>query len=91
MSVLRTITKDPNEVLDYTIDWSIFLDGDTISSDIWTVASGITSVLETSTATTSTIWLSGGTLATSYTVANKIVTAAGRTAERTLTISIVSK
>ena len=88
---LRTFLKDPQEVLDFTIDWGLWLDGDTISSDIWTVGSGITSDLETSTSTTSTIWLSGGTLATTYTVANRIVTAGGRTAERTLNISIVTK
>lgn len=91
MSVLRTFVKDPNAVLDYTIDWSLWLDGDTISTSTWTVGSGIVKDLDTKTATTTTIWLSGGTLATSYTVSNRIVTVAGRTEDRTLTFSIVAR
>jgi hypothetical protein len=35
-----------------------------------------------------TIWLKGGTLGTEYTVTNKIVTTAGRTDERSFTITI---
>ena len=78
--------KDPDATLDYVVDWSAWLGVDTISTSTWTVATGITKVIDTKTTTTATIWLSGGTAGTSYTVADKIVTAGGRTDERTLTI-----
>lgn len=91
MSVLATWSKDPNAVLDYTLDWSLWLHGDTISTSTWTVPGGITKVLDTKTSTTTTIWMSSGTLATSYSVVNKIVTANGRTEERTIVFSLVAR
>lgn len=91
MSVLRTFQKDPQATLDYTIDFSLWLNGDTISAATWTVGAGITKELDTKTATTVVIWLSGGTLATSYSVSVHIITVAGRIDDRTLTISVVDK
>lgn len=70
-------TKDPDAVLDYQVDWTTWLNGDTISVSTWTVATGLTQVSATNTTTTATVWLSGGTVDQSYTVANKIVTAGG--------------
>jgi len=78
--------KDPNAVLDYQVDWSDWLDEDTISSSAWTVPDGITKDSDTTTTTTTTIWLSGGTAGTEYTLVNRIVTAGGRTEDRTITI-----
>ena len=83
--------KDPNAVLDYTLDWTLWLNGDTITSDTWTVPGGLTSVLEVTTARTSTIWLSGGTTGTEYTLVNRIVTIGGRTEDRSVVISVVSR
>ena len=34
--------KDPDEVLDYRVDWSARLDGDTIASSTWEVLAGLT-------------------------------------------------
>ena len=39
---LTTFLKDPEAVLDYTVDWGIWLDTDTISTSNWTVPAGIT-------------------------------------------------
>ena len=83
--------KDPNEVLDYTIDWEEWLDSDTISTSNWTVATGITQDSASNTATTATIWLSGGTASIRYTATNRIVTAAGRTADRTIYLDILDR
>lgn len=83
--------KDPSAVLDYTIDWSDWLDTDTISTSSWTVPSGITQSAETETTTTATVWLSGGTADNVYEVTNTITTAAGRTDQRTLIIHVVDK
>ena len=82
--------KEPDEVLDYTFDWSDWLTeiSDTISSDTVTVESGLTEDSNSNDTTSVTVWVSSGTAGTSYTVSSKIVTAGGRTAERTITIDV---
>ena len=87
----RSFVKDPSDVLDYVIDWSAQMteDGaDTIALSTWTVPTGITQDSESETTTTATIWLSSGVDGTDYDCANKIVTAAARTYERTITIQV---
>ena len=82
-------TKDPDAVLDYTIDWSDWLaSGETISTSTWTIPTGLTEDSETETTTTATVWLSGGTEGTSYTITNEIVTSQSRTANRSLYIRV---
>lgn len=83
--------KDPSAVLDYVIDWETWLDGDTISTSTWTVQTGLTADSDSNDTTTTTVWLSGGTLGTKYTATNRIVTAAGRTDERTIYIVIADR
>lgn len=83
--------KDTDEILDYRIDWTDRLDGDTIETSTWTVPSGITKETDTSTATAATIWLSGGTLNERYSLLNRIETAGGRTMDQTVTIRIKEK
>lgn len=81
--------KDPLATLDYTVDWSDWLDaGDTIDTSTWTIDAGITSSLESNTTTTATVWLSGGVSGTSYNVVNIITTTLGRIQPRTLTIFV---
>jgi hypothetical protein len=80
--------KDPDAVLDYTIDWSDWLGADTISTSAWTVPTGITEDSDSNTTTTTTVWLSGGTAGTRYSVVNSIVTAAGREEDRTIYVTI---
>ncbi len=77
-----TFTKDPNAVLDYTIDWARWLAGDQIATSQWIVPTGLTKMADSKTVTTATVWLSGGTAGQSYTVTNRITTAAGRTEDR---------
>jgi len=83
--------KDPDAVLDYQFDWSEWLGSDTISTSTWTVPSGITKDSQSNTTTTTTIWLSGGTAGGEYTVTNQIVTAGGRTEDRSFTIKVQNK
>jgi len=89
----RQFTKDPDEVLDYTVDWgtNVLATGETISTSTWTVPSGITKDSDTKTNTTTVIWLSGGTAGSDYNLANKIVTSASRTFERTITVGVRQK
>lgn len=87
-----TFDKDPNAVLDYTIDWSDWLaTGESISTSMWTITpTGLTEDSETEDLTSATIWLSGGTAGTTYTLVNRIVTdnATPRTEDRTIAIHV---
>lgn len=83
------IYKDPEAVLDYTVDWSTWLGADTISgTPTWSVATGLTKDSQSNTTTAATAWLSGGTAGENYRVECKIVTAAGRTDERSFTVRV---
>lgn len=94
MAALTWPNKDPEEVLDYELDWEARLTDaaqettDTISSSSWVVPSGITKNSDSNTDTTTTIWLSGGTLGETYEFLNRIVTAGGRTMDQTVKIKI---
>lgn len=82
--------QDPSDVLDYPWDWSQWLQsGETISSSVFSVTpSGLSIASQSNTTTNATVWLSGGTSMTTYTVTNKITTTAGRTADRSATIRV---
>jgi hypothetical protein len=85
-----TFTKDPDAVLDYSVDWSLWLAGDEISSSEWLLEAGaaIEKVTASSTPTKATVWLSGGDVGITYLVTNRIVTAGGRTDNRTISIKV---
>lgn len=87
--------KDPNEVLDYTLDWSERLDSDTIDTSAWSFAVDPDSALvidsDSETATTTTVWLSGGTIGETYELTNRITTAGSRTMDQTCKIKIKAK
>lgn len=81
--------KDPEAVLDYAFDWTAWLqDGETITDHTITVAAGITNPSSSEAAGVVTVWLSGGTAGTTYTVECLITTSEGRTDERSMTVSV---
>lgn len=83
-----TFTKDPNAVLDYTVDWTRWLAGDQIATSEWLVPTGLTKMADTKAASSATVWLSGGTAGQSYTVTNRITTTGGRTEDRSFTLRV---
>ena len=84
--------KDPDSILDYAFDWSDWLEsGETISTHTITVSIGLTKDSDSESSGVVTIWLSGGTAGTNYTLACKIVTALNRTDERTAIIRCVER
>ncbi len=87
-AALPWVYKDPESVLDYSLNWSDWLGTDTISAVVWTVPAGITQTTATNTTTAATIWLSGGTANAEYTIECKITTASGRTDERSFIVKI---
>jgi len=81
--------KDPDAVLDYAFDWNTWLaSGETISSHVVTVPTGLTKDSDSESGGIVTVWLSGGTAGTSYNVACKIETSDSRTEERSITILV---
>lgn len=87
--------KDPDEVLDYLINWAVRLGADTIDTSTWIMPTSPDALLvkdsDSNTTTTTTIWMSGGTLGKTYNITNRIVTDGGRTMDKTLTLKIVVK
>lgn len=81
--------KDPEAVLDYSVDWSRLLgDVDTITALTVTPEEGVTVDSSSFTDTTTTAWISGGTAGEEYGVTFSITTAGGRTDERTITLIV---
>jgi hypothetical protein len=92
MAIITWPYKDPDEVLDYEIDWTAKLTGgDTITSSSWTVPAGITKDSSTFTTSTATIWLSDGTIGETYLLTNEVTTAAGRTMDQSAKLKIKEK
>jgi len=83
--------KDPAATLDYQFNWAEWLAGDTIAASTWAAADGLTVEEDDFTNVLTTVWLSGGTAGLAYAVTNRIVTALGRTDERTLSIVVMEK
>lgn len=92
-----TFLKDPDEVLDFTIQYELngssgdYLfrnSADQIASSTWTIPSGITQDSSSNTAQSATVWLSGGTNGQSYECKNRITTTGGRTLERSIRIRV---
>lgn len=85
---MSAFVKDPDATLDYGWDWSAWLDGDTIATAEVLAEDGITVDSDSATATTVTVWLSGGTVDEEYRVTSRITTGGGRTDDRTMTIYV---
>ncbi len=88
-----TIIKDSREVLDYVFDWTAYLAdaGDTIVSKAVTADVGLT--LDSSAIIGSMVsaFVSGGSTGTTYKLLCQIVTAGGRTADRSIFIKIADR
>lgn len=94
---MASFVKDPDEVLDYTLDWSVYLpDGDTVQTASWTIPAGISESTEDGhehsvNGKFTTVWLAGGTEPEDYLITCRIVSAQGRQVERTFEIAVRSR
>lgn len=88
--MLRWEPKDPDEVLEYFIDWAPRLgdEGDTISSATWTLPSGITKAAQREVSPKSFIKFTGGTHGVDYDVGCRIVTTGGLTMDETVRLPV---
>jgi hypothetical protein len=87
--------KDPNEVLDYEIDWgeNRLVEGETISTSVFTVVEGTVEIdIEPAPADgIAKVWLSGGTAGETCVLLNRITTNANRTYDQSVRLRIRSK
>ena len=87
---MKGFVKDPDSTLDYSFDWALWLDGDTIASSTWVIDSPLTIVpaSQSFTDTITLVFISGGVDKIDYELRNTIVTAGSRTDERTMEIRV---
>lgn len=85
--------KDPNEVLDYQLNWARRLaEGDAIASSTWIVDEGDVVVdSDDFTDEKTTVWLSGGAVDTRCKLTNRVTTEGGRTMDQSVIIRIREK
>lgn len=90
MAFLKWPDKDPQEVLDYQINWASRLAvDDTIATSTWTISgTGLVKQSDSFEDTFTTIWLTGGTLGLKYILTNRVTTTDGRTMDQSVTIKI---
>lgn len=83
MSLSWPGSKDPNDVSDWVLNWTLD-DADEIDTVTWTVPAGLTKNSQSETASAATIWLSGGTAGETYSLLCRITTTGGRTFDQTV-------
>lgn len=84
--------KDPDEVLDFTVDWNARLEGDTVYAYEVAVMSGSV-VVQSSSMDEGIIriWFAGGTDGETCEILTRVSTNGGRTMDRTTRLLIRSK
>ena len=85
---LPAFEKAPGELLDYMVDWTVWLGSDTILTSTWVLPAPLVTGNASNTTLTATQFIGGGQVGTDYIVLNIIVTAGGRTAARAFTIQV---
>jgi hypothetical protein len=85
-------SKDPDETLDYVIDWSERLPaGDLIAQSSWSLPTGLSSDRDEFEGQQSVVWLNGGTEGQTYSLTNTVETVQGRVLQQTVRIRIKSR
>jgi hypothetical protein len=103
---LKWPDKDPDDQLDYSINWTEALDGDTISSIVWKIydadgvlqtwsaseiVNGLQYISSTNTNTVATIYLGSGTAFTTYKIVCRMTASDATVIEQEVRIRVVEK
>lgn len=87
--MITPFIQDPDAVLDYPFDWSVYLGGDTIATSQFIADSGIMvesdAILDPS---NTVVWLSGGTKGKRYAITNHVLTTGGREDDWTIYVLV---
>ncbi len=95
IALTTILTKDPDAILDYEIDWAAWLaSGDSIDTATWTSAP--TGIIADSPApavdgTKARVWLDGGTAGQTYQLTCHIETTQGREDDRTVKVKVKNR
>lgn len=88
-------SKDPNEILDYQLNWADPDDprletGETLLTSTFSVVSGDVVIDSSSFVGTglTTVWLSSGTVGTACVILNRVTTSGGRTYDQSVKLRI---
>jgi hypothetical protein len=90
---MTLLLKDPDAVLDYSVDWGAeYLGGDLLAESNWSVepeeAGGVTIAGSNFDATTSVVKAAGGAPGSVYRLVNEVVTASGRVDSRSIVLRV---
>lgn len=88
MTQMRYLAKDITSVLDIGIDWTDWLQTDTIVSSTWTADEAIIITRQQTTDTAASCYIGGGELSSTYKIVNKITTTDGKIDSRYITVFI---
>lgn len=89
---LKWPAKDPDELLDYKVDWAKRLGTDSIASSSWPNPPANISILTDShQAKATVIWISGGTAGQTYTFTNRITTTSGRIMDQSIDLPVKAR
>ena len=87
--------KDPQSRVDYAIDWSVYLDGQTIEASLWQVTpdevGGIAAEEASFEPARTAARLAGGLVGHSYSVANEVTLSDGSTDVRSITLRVEAR
>lgn len=82
--------KDPAENANIIVDWTTWLEGDTIASSSWTVPAPFLIGTDGHNVSTANVWIDGGELGEHYFLSNEVTTVTGRSGKRTVVVRITS-
>lgn len=95
MALILWPPKDPDSVVDYGLDWTPRLSGDTIADSEWIIEEAIIEEeasieieSEEFSATAAMIWLSGGAAGEKHIITNRVTTVGGRIFDQSVQLRI---
>jgi hypothetical protein len=84
--------KDPQSRVDYSIDWTGYLDGQAIESSSWSIvpeeSGGLTVDEQSRDLVRTAATIAGGQTGRVYSVSNKVILSDGRSDERSITLRV---
>jgi hypothetical protein len=86
--LVASFVKDPAAILDYYMDWTAWLAGDTIVDSAWVATGTVTLSDPAVIGDIAQIWVEGGSHGELVDLTNHIVTTEGREDERTLRLKV---
>jgi hypothetical protein len=88
---MKLIAKDPDALILVEIDWTRWLDGDTIAAPTWIGDGDVTAAADSNTTTHTYGLVGGGTVGATYRVTNRITTAGGQINDQSFIVRIIEK